>query len=727
MVEGADGDDFPIHNGLLTFRRLPDLEALVDADRDNVYEISVVAADNRGLRDTVPATITITDQTEGPVIAGTTSFTVAENYDITRALGAYTATDAKDGRRIYPKWSLSERDGSDFLIDRYSGILTFRNTPDYDRPAHSDRDNLYEITIRGHDSRAYGNLNVVVTVTNINESAPVVTGSTSRTVQENTASTIYTYRATDADLGDTIAWSTGGDDGANFVITSDSSGRGALAFVSPPDFERPTDFDRDNVYDLDVVATDGAGLRGTLAVSVTVTALNEGPAVTDQAAFTINENQQLVGAVYSASDPEAISGVTATITWSVAGRDAGDFTIDRETGVLTFRSLPDYEKPADYRGDNVYDLTVRAYDGRTYGSLDVTVTVLAVNEGPEITGSVSLSFRENTPVTTSLYNYRATDPEGDAFAWRLDGLDAGDFVMTTDSSGRGILTFASPPNFDIPAGSGTHGNEYLITVHARDSQGNTGELPVTVTVTDQNEQAVVSGRQTITVQENHNPTLVLFTYFATNPEGRPITRWYLGGADAGDFTINEDGALTFRNTPDYDLPADSNGDNEYRITVRGYDGVTYGDLDLVTTVSNLNEHDPVIRSGSQTSFSYQEERDNILYTYSATDQDKDDVITWSVRGSDGYLFQFNDRNRLEFREPPDYEDPRDFGRDNEYSLTAVATDSGGRSASLEVTVTITAVDEGQIFPPRLNIPCLRARNWSARSSPRGTQRIPVSR
>ena len=276
-------------------------------------------------------------------------------------------------------------------------------------------------------------------------------------------------------------------------------------------------------------------------------------------------------------------------------------------------------------------------------------------------------------------------------------FDAGDFAIATDSSGRGVLTFASPPNFDIPAGSGTHGNEYLVTVQARDSQSNTGELPVTVTVTDQNEQAVVSGRQTIAVQENRDPPLVLANYFATDPEGHPITRWYLGGADAGDFTISGNGALTFRNTPDYDLPADSNRDNEYRITVRAYDGVTYGNLDVVITVSNVNEHDPVTRSGSRTSFSFREESDNTLYTYSATDQDKADAITWRATGSDGYLFQFNDRNGLEFREPPDYENPRDVGHDNEYRLTVVATDSGGRSASLDVTVIVTAVDEGPII------------------------------
>ena len=683
-VEGADGEDFAIYNGMLTFRRLPDLENPVDSDEDNVYEITVVAADRAGLRDTVSATITITEQPEGPVIAGRTSFTVAENYDITQVLGSYTATDAKDGRTVHPQWSLSGRDSGDFVIDRVSGALTFRNTPDYDRPADGNRDNVYEVTVRGHDSRAYGNLNVTVTVTNINEEAPVVTGRNSLTVRENTTSAIYTYRATDSDLNDTIVWSTGGADGHLFQV----SDRGELSFREAPDFETPRDAGQDNEYALEVVATDGEGLRGTLEVTVTVTELNEGPVVSGTATFTVNENQDLSGATYTATDPEATGGVITTITWSVSGRDGGDFTIDRETGMLTFRSLPDYERPADSNRDNEYEVTVRAYDGRNYGTFDVTVTVLAVNEGPAITGRDTFSYRENG--TSALYTYRATDPEGDEYTWDLGGLDAGDFEI----SDGGVLTFASPPNFDSPTGSGTDGNEYLVTVQARDDQGNTGEFPVTVTVTDQNEGATVSGRTEIAVEENRDATLVLATYTASDPEGQAITRWSLGGSDSGDFSISEDGELTFRNTPDYDRPADSNQDNEYRITVRAYDGSAYGNLDVTVTVSNVNEHDPVIRSGSRTSFSYREEGTSTVYSYSATDQDKDDTITWTTAGSDGALFEFDDRNALSFREPPDYEDPRDAGRDNEYELAVVATDSGGRSHRLDVTVAVTEVDEG---------------------------------
>jgi len=786
-VEGEDGGDFAIYNGVLGFRLLPDFEQPVDEDEDNVYHITVVATDSRGLRDTVDAVVTVTEQPEGPVIAGRTSYTFVENYDIAQALGTYTATDAKDGRSVYPRWSLSGRDGGDFVIDQVTGILTFRNIPDYDRPADSNRDNLYEVTVRGYDGRYYGNLDITVEVTGINEHDPVVTGRETLSFREGTTTDIrlYTYRAMDDDLNTVFTWTVEGDDGNDFAIAE-----GILTFSSPPDFERPGDSNADNVYEITVVASDGDN-RGTLDVAITVTEQNEGPEVAGTAAFTVSENQDLPGAAFTATDPEATIGVTATITWSTSGRDGGDFLIDRQTGVLTFRNLPDFERPADANRDNVYEVTVRAFDGRVYGSFDVTVTVndvseisgptsltrdenlegtLAtysstgqgaltvepqwrltgtdsgdfiidrdsgvltfrnipdherpadsnrdnvyeftvqvsdgtfyathdvtvtvnpVNEPPGITGRDALSFRENTPTTTTLYTYSAVDQEGEDFTWGLGGLDASDFTITTDSRVRGVLTFSSPPNFDSPGGSGTDGNQYLVTIQARDSQGNTGEFPVVVTVTDQNEGAVVSGQQSITVQENTNLSNVVYT--ASDPEGQSITRWSLSGSDGGDFLISEDGELTFRNTPDFDRPADSNRDNEYLVTVRAYDGRTYGNLDVVVTVTNINEHDPVIRSGSRTEHTYREEGTSAIYTYSAADQDKDDEISWTVGGIDDNRFEFNDRNGLMFREPPDYESPGDVGGDNEYNVTVIATDSGGRSASLAVTVTVTELDEG---------------------------------
>ena len=65
---------------------------------------------------------------------------------------------------------------------------------------------------------------------------------------------------------------------------------------------------------------------------------------------------------------------------TVRNVDAGAFAIS-ETGVLTFRNVPDYEGPADSDDDNVYEVTVEATDedGET-GRLEAEVTVTNVTD-----------------------------------------------------------------------------------------------------------------------------------------------------------------------------------------------------------------------------------------------------------------------------------------------------------------------------------------------------------
>ena len=695
-VAGVDGSFFSIDNrGTLSFADSLDFEARADFNRDNVYDITVVAEDDRGLQGELKVAVTVTDVNEGPEVSGRRAYTVVEGQELSGA--TYSATDP-EGDDV-TRWSLSGSDGGDFEISA-TGVLAFRDVPDYDKPADSNRDNEYLVTVRAHDAgNRYGSLDVTVTVTDVNEEAPVVTGSDNRTVSENTTSAIHTYRATDADLGDTITWSTSGADGHLFEMNE----QGALSFREAPDYENPRDSGQDNVYELEVVATDSRGLTGELMVTITVTELNEGPEITGTPSYTIQEfHQSLANATYSATDPEGDS----ISRWRLSGSDGGDFTITdtseqtgRNTADLSFRYPPDVDRPADSNRDNEYLVTIRAYDNRgRYGSYDVTVIVTAANEPPVITGSDARTFQENG--TGTIHTYRATDPEGDAFTWIPPGGTDGHLF---DISDRGVLTFRNPPDFDIE-GDADRDNDYQVTVQARDDNFSTGAFEVTVTVTDVNEGPEITRTNTntqLTVQEYTDPTQdpalqTLATYSARDPEGSDISRWSLSGSDGGDFSINDNGELTFRYAPDYDRPVDSNRDNEYLVSVRAYDETNrYGSLDVTVTVRGENEADPVVTGSQSLSFRENTAVATRLYTYRATDADRDTIIVWSVRGQDGGDFDIDsDDGVLTFKEEPDYEIPADSDTNNEYLVTVVATDDEGREGTLDVVVTVTEVPEG---------------------------------
>ena len=295
--------------------------------------------------------------------------TVEDVTEITRAesqdgvLATYTAGGRGD-LTVEPTWRLTGTDGGDFAIDE-NGQLAFRNTPDHERPSDSNGDNEYVFTVQASDDRYYDTFEVTVTVAPVNEPPTITTTSrTEFTQPENRTSRLYTWRATDPEGGSTITWSLGGADSRFFNINQ--RGEFSFAATSPPDFDQPGDSGGDNVYNVAIQVSDDSSPANTeaLPVTVTVTDVNEGPEIASGGSrFTVQENQDLSGASFTANDPEG-GEVTR---WNLGGRDGGDFTIT-ETGVMTFRTPPDYEQPADSDRNNIYEVEVRPYDGRYYGS-----------------------------------------------------------------------------------------------------------------------------------------------------------------------------------------------------------------------------------------------------------------------------------------------------------------------------------------------------------------------
>ena len=384
-----------------------------------------------------------------------------------------------------------------------------------------------------------------------------LSGSTSVNYAENGTGSVASYTASASNCG-SISWSLSGTDDGDFQLTGSGSSR-SLRFRSAPNYESPADDDTDNAYSVTVTATAaGAGApSASKSVTVTVTDVNEAPTISGASSKSVAENTTTV-ASYTASDPESDS-----ITWSLSGTDAGDFSIS-SSGALTFASAPNYESPADANTNNLYVVTVRATDdgspART-ATKSVRVTVTDVNERPRISGSSSKSVAENT---TTVATYTASDPESDSITWSLSGTDAGDFSI----SSSGALTFASAPNYESPADANTN-NLYVVTVRATDdgSPARTATKSVRVTVTDVNERPRISGSSSKSVAEN---TTTVATYTASDPESDSIT-WSLSGTDAGDFSISSSGALTFASAPNYESPADANTNNLYVVTVRATD------------------------------------------------------------------------------------------------------------------------------------------------------------
>jgi len=300
-----------------------------------------------------------------PVFTSAAAATVAENTAGT----VYTAT-ATDANGDALTFSLSGTDAALFSVNSATGVVAFLNPPNFEAPADAGGNNVYDLVVTASDGVNTSTRSVAVTVTNVNDVAPVFTSGAAATFAENAAGVVYTATATDAE-GDALSYSLSGTDAALFAIDSTT---GEVTFVTSPDFEAPADADGDNAYEVIVTASDGVNTTDH-TVSITVTNVNDvAPVFTSGAAATFAEND--TGTVYTAT---AIDAEGDTLSYSLWGADAALFSIDSTTGEVSFLASPDFEAPADANGDNAYEVIVTASDGVNTRDQAVLITVSDVS------------------------------------------------------------------------------------------------------------------------------------------------------------------------------------------------------------------------------------------------------------------------------------------------------------------------------------------------------------
>jgi VCBS repeat-containing protein len=383
---GADAALFSIDaaTGEVAFLASPDFEAPGDADSDNVYEIVVTASDGTvSANQNVAITVTDGNDANGqPVITSdgggnSAAVAIAENG---ASVTTVTATDPDAGQTL----SYSIIGGADaglFTIDDATGVLSFLSAPDFETPADAGANNIYEVQVQVADGNGGTDIQTIsLTVTNLNDNAPVFSSGTNSSFAENGGGAAYDGDATDADNLGPLTYSISGADAALFDI---DAATGEVTFLAPPDFENPLDADGDNVYDIVVTASDGTQSTNR-AVAITVTNQNDNaPVFTSGTDASFAENA--TGTVYDANATDADN--LGSLTYTLSGADSVLFDIDAATGLVTFKNPPDFENPLDADGNNVYDIVVTAWDGAIPTDRNVAITVTDAAEGSVIIGT----------------------------------------------------------------------------------------------------------------------------------------------------------------------------------------------------------------------------------------------------------------------------------------------------------------------------------------------------
>ena len=255
--------------------------------------------------------------------------------------------------------------------------------------------------------------------------------------------------------------------------------------------------------------------------------------------------------------PEATGG-DGTLTYTLTPLLPGGLTFDATGRTIT-------GTPTSSQAAAEYTYTATDENGDAV-SLTFTIRVAAVLA---IGGVTSADQAENAAYTGTAT--LSGKPVGD-ITWTLSGTDAGSengFALSNQSNTSATVTLAGQ-DFESPADADGD-NIYNYKLTARDDDGNTASVDVSITVTNVNESSTLSltGLADGIVNEN-----LAFTATASLAGALGDVTWTLGGADKDDFTLTDPsttGVTVTLTNPNFESPTDFDQNNIYEYTLTATD------------------------------------------------------------------------------------------------------------------------------------------------------------
>ena len=738
-LAGTDAAAFTIEGGVLRFAKSLDYENPTDvqgtspstaAAMDNSYEITVQAMDSTGKTAMEEVMVEVTNVEEDGTV------TLSARRPLVDVVFTAELTDP-DGVATNPKWQWAKsrsKNGSYTDIDDNAEAATYtptdavgktdvgyylRATVSYTDPEGSGKSTMMKSDYAVQATRGTNNAPKFA-----DDQDPTIDGdqaAAAREVAENTVAgtdigapvvatdedgDVLTYTLTDAD---------GGTDGDSASFAIDWATGQLMTKAALDEETKPS-------YTVVVRATDPAGVpqassavatnSDEVTVNITVTDVNEAPAVAGDAAVTFAETAGNIDdslGDYAADDPD---DGAPTPTWSVAGPDGSKFTV--AGGELKFKAKPDYENATDANTDNVYEVTVQASDGKLTGMMKVKVTV----ENEDEAGVVTLSKtqpRVGIAVTASL-----TDPDDSisSLTWQWsnsDGTipDANSDTYTpvgprgddaNDDVDDTLTATASYTDGHGPDKTADADSANVVAVDTRnkppafadqDTETDGVQNDMATRKVDENTEAVAADDALADDSEDVADN-VGAVVMATDPDPNAETPTYtLSGADAAKFRVRDNGQIEVGS----DTKLDYETKQTYMVTLTADDSFGSSSSIMVTIEVNPIDEVPVI-SGEETP-EYPEDGRGAVTTYTAADPEGTAIRSWTLAGTDAAAFTI-EGGVLRFAKSLDYENPTDVqgtspstaaAMDNSYEITVQAMDSTGKTAMEEVMVEVTNVEE----------------------------------
>ncbi len=686
--------------------------AEADALEVKTYSLSLTVSGDAGLANRTvikPVTITVTASNMAPSAPDTFAETIKENETgaglvmaDTKVGDASADVEANDGDLL--EYSLMGTNV--FVIHRRSGMISVRSAGISDS---GDGGNMldngdveYTFHVKVSDGISANNQYISATVTVDVNDATVLVANDALPEDVSATDTAGSYAVavlvpgedvpmllfnlqdmvSDAD-GDSLTFSVSGN--PSYIVYEDSTDEVLLTYLPPSADPGPSE------STLVVSVSDGYNGDADVEfmIDISVTEKQPAPITSEFVDISVAENSTACrqDGSMGCSLADVVGGATSFSIES--GADGGNINYAvADDGTITVRTAPDYEDKLN----PAFLVNANNAEGLA-GLISVRVTVTDVNEIPEFAAdSVSeVMVNEDAQNGADVVTFTATDQDaGDTIAYSIKETKQ-PFSINSD----GKLKVMGDDAFDINAKA-----SYDLTIVASDGELS-AEHEVTVTVSNANDAPSFDAPVlAITIAENTAIGTEIGDYDASDPDGDALKFTIKTQTDTGHFNLGElDGKLSIATALDYETQ------QVYLVEINVSDPFeAEAEIQVLVTVTNVNDESPVFDSAPATSLSVPENtaRGFVLANYAATDADGD-TVKYTLSGGDAKSFKISDTGDLMTLESLDADRQVPCGSGG-CALTVIASDMPGAESGervgnnkgyvdANVRISVTAVED----------------------------------
>ncbi|NBT41168.1 MAG: hypothetical protein EBT20_12005, partial [Alphaproteobacteria bacterium] len=283
---------------------------------------------------------------------GSLPIQIQVNENVSAGTSAFQihAEDGNTGATI--SFNLTGKDASQFIINKTTGNVTFKNAPDYESQQqyqlfvlatdNTDRSTIQEVLVNINDLDEAGN------------EAPQVTFENIQIIEETNEIGTLIFEATvnDVDENESFFYQISGPAEDSFAIDAHGNITNLVAL----------DYETKSEHVIKVTVIDSGGLSASQDVAIVVKNTSVGDMINNAPQF-LSDNKTFIAEGISnivlfkpdVHDPDP----EASLSYSISGKDAAFLEIDTDTGFVYLKD----KEAADFETKRLYEYVVEVTDG----------------------------------------------------------------------------------------------------------------------------------------------------------------------------------------------------------------------------------------------------------------------------------------------------------------------------------------------------------------------------